>query len=312
MRSKVSIWFLTVIFCLFLCSNSFPGEGENFKPKLSIKLLGGLSYVKYGDINLSLGSVNNNEVFEYWREHDPERVVGKIKRLNNWINDWEAELRIDITSKIGIGIATSGPIHRKNESSLTYTYKGSAGDQITAFTIRPEVKVLMPVKLNIYYAVPFNPKARIIFNAGIAYYSAKASQYRKYELTPPVGESEWIKRNWDTNPKYFFGFHLGYGVEYSLSRNLAFVVEAQGRYARINDFEGSMQLEHIYAGIYGEHVGTLYYFNFWDAAIGAGYTDVEVLEVSPDVIYLFKYPIRKAVLDLSGLSLRIGIRIRLF
>lgn len=312
MRSKVPIWFLRVIFCLFLCSNSFPGERENFKPRLSLKLTGGPSYVTFGDINLSLGSVNNNEVFEYWREHDPDCVDGKIKKLNNWINDWEAELRIDITPKIGIGIATSGPIHKKNESSLTYTYKGSAGDQITAFTFRPEVKVSMPVKLNIYYAVPFNPKARIIFNAGIAYYSAKASEYRKLEEIYPSGNSEWIKRNWDTNPKYFFGFHLGYGMEYSLSRNLAFVVEAQGRYVRINDFKGNMQLEHIYAGIYYEGIGTLYYINFWDAGIGAGYTDVEVLEVSPDDIYLFKYPIRKAVLDLSGLSLRIGIRIKLF
>lgn len=309
-RKKWIFGALLLVSLTFFSRIVYSEEGKNFKPKFSIKLTGGLGYVKFGDINLSLGSVNNNEVFEYWRKNDPERVDGKIKKLNSWINDWEIELRIDITPEIAVGIATSGAIHRKNESSLTYTYKGSAGDQISAFTYRPEFEASMPVKLNLYYSVAYGPKSRIVFNGGIAHYSAKASQYRKFELTPPDSFSEWVKRYWDINRKSFFGFHLGVGWEYSLTKNIALIIEGQGRYARSKGFKGNMQLEHIFEGIYHEEKGTLYYIDFWDPAIGALYTDLEVWEKPPEII-LFKGIIREAFLDLGGLSLRVGIRIKL-
>lgn len=140
-----SLLFLSLI---FFTKPGHPEEIKKFRPILSLRLIGELGLVAVGDINKVLGSVNNNETFRYWREHDPKYIMGEIKRLNSWTLDGEAELRIDLTPRIGFGIAASGPsFQRSGESSLTYTYPGSHGPQVHTFTYKTEIEASMPIKL---------------------------------------------------------------------------------------------------------------------------------------------------------------------
>lgn len=307
---KKSGAYLVVVFCslLFLNRITCSEEKENFRPKFSIKITGARDRLAIGDINRCLSSINNNDTFDYWRENAPERVVGEITELNNWIDDWEAELRIDITPRIGIGFSTSGSIHKKNESSLTYTDRGWAGDQITGIAFKPDIKVSMPVRLGIYYTLPFSSKFNIFFNAGIGYYSGQMNEHSKYEVTTPSGGYGYTNIYWETDRKSSFGFHGGVGVEYLLTKNLALVLESRGKHVKINDFKGRIQFNHS-SGMQNEETGTLYYYTMWNPGIGTRYANLTVWEKPPDFSIYFIDDVKKAVLDLSGYSLRVGIRV---
>jgi opacity protein-like surface antigen len=303
------VWILTIISLFLLNGITVSMEGK-IRPRFSIKVTHGANYSFWGDINRYLESVNNNEVFEFWRKNAPERVVGEINTLNNWTDSWEAELRIDLSPKIAVGIATSGAIRRKNESSLIYTYIGAPGSQVTALTYKPEVKAQMPIRLGIYYTLPYGRKASFFFNAAIGYYSGKISDYLKYEVTDPSGGYGWTTRYNETERKSSLGFHSGFGVEYSLMRNLALVVETQGRYVKIKGFKARARYDYAYS-MPSEVAGTLYYFTKWVLGIGVRYADLVVWEKPPDITIYSPADIRKAILDLSGFSLRVGIRIKL-
>jgi len=304
-----TVWILTIISVFFLNGIALSIEGK-IRPRFSIKVTHGANYSFWGDVNRYLESVNNNELFEYYRKNAPEQVVGEINTLNDWTNSLEAELRIDLSPKIALGIATSAGIRRKNESSLIYTYIGSVGSQITGFTYKPEVKAWMPVRLGIYYILPYGSKASFFFNAAIGYYSGKISDYLKHEVTVPFGGCSWISRYNETERKSSLGFHSGFGVEYSLVRNLALVVEAQGRYVKIKGFKAVARYDNDLS-LPSEVAGTLYYFTKWDLGIGARYADLVVWDKPPEITIYSPEDIKKAILDLSGFSLRFGLRIKL-
>jgi len=303
------VWMLTIISLFLLNGITLSMEGK-IRPRFSIKVTHGTNYSFWGDINRYLESVNNNYIFEFWRKNAPERVVGEIKTLNNWTDGWEAELRIDLSPKIAIGIATSGAIRRKNESSLIYTYIGAPGPQVTGFTYEPEVIAQMPVRLGIYYILPYGSKTSFYFNAAVGYYSGKIADYLKYEVTTPSGGYDWISRYNETERKSSLGLHCGFGVEYNLMRNLVLVVEAQGRYVKIKGFKARAYYEYCHS-MPGEETGTLYYFTKYNMGIDARYADLIVWEKPPYGTVYDAADIRKAVLDLSGFSLRVGVRIKL-
>jgi len=90
------------------------------------------------------------------------------------------------------------------------------------------------------------------------------------------------------------------------------VIEAQSRYAKWEKLKGKSWKESESFGNQGEEKGTLYYFNKWDLGIGTRYDDLAVwkdtdFDSIEDIVN-----IRTAILDLSGYSLRFGIRIKLF
>lgn len=307
---RAILWLLTTIFLIFLAGIAYTKEGR-YKPGFSIKLTYGTNHYSWGDINKCLESFNNNELFEYMRSYFPELISGEIIKLDNFASDWEAELRIDIIRRFALSLAISETIIRKNESSLTYIDRHLIGDQISTWTYKPEVKVSMPVKLGIYYTLPLSSKINITFNAGIGYYSAKVSEYMRHEITFPSGETGWTVRDWETNPKRVCGFHGGIGLEYSLIKNFALVVEVQRRYVKLKDLRGIVQIEGKHSGGIHEEKGTLYYFNMWDVGIGTRYDDLWVWRRPPDFSIWDMRHIRKAVLDLTGYSFRVGIRMRI-
>lgn len=308
---RVIIWLLTTILLIFFTGIAYTKEGR-YKPGFSIKLTYGTNRYSWGDINKCLESFNNNELFEYMRSYFPELISGKIIKLDNFASDWEAELRIDIIRRFALSLAISETIIRKNESSLTYIDRHLIGDQISAWTYRPEVKVSTPVKLGIYYTLPVISKININFNAGIGYYSAKVSEYMRYEITFVSGETDWTVFDWETNARRLCGFHGGIGLEFSLIKNFALVVEVQRRYVKLKDLKGIWQAEGKHSGGIHEKKGTLYYYNMWDFGIGTRYDNLKVWETPPDFSIWDMRDIRKAVLDLTGYSFRVGIRIRLF
>lgn len=299
-----------LIFIFLLVKSVYPEEKKPFKPRFSIKLTEGWGSVAIGDINRSLKSVNNNYTFEYFRRNYPDYMVGEIKTLETNLSDWEAELRMEITPRISLGVATSAPFQRSNESSATYTMIEL---QWQTYTYKPKIEVSMPVILRFYYSLLPRSKINILLNAGVGLYTGKMQEFFKLEVaSPPAYIPEWITRYWETERKSSFGLQGGAGIEYLLTKRLALVAEFQVRYAAIRNFWGGQLNVSKYEWIYGGQIGYLYYFTKEELFLGARYADIEIFEELPEISDDFKDDFRKAVLDLSGYSFRIGLRIGLF
>lgn len=309
MRSKISIWFLIVILCLFLCSNSFPGEGENFKPKLSIRLMGGLGYLSVGDINTHLESYDNHlsKMTNY--------EGGKTKKLNNYSSNLEVELRLDISPKFAVSVGIEY-MSEKTKSYFEYTgpfpfqalFEGKQN-----YFIKPKVKTI-PLKLGIYYTLPLSSRINLILNSGLGYYFSKASLYKCHWSSNYGGY--WVihtkEENYDVSSKGL-GFHGGIGFEYNIANNLALVLEVQGRYARIKNLKGNRFYNLTFGVNPGVEEEGILYIGERDLTV-EGYG-----ENCPDLIISQSKPsgdefrgVREAALDFSGFSLRAGIRIKLF
>jgi len=309
-RKLKSLVFMA--FCVFL---TMPGSAEDKKPfwsRFSLKFTAGWgARIPIGDVNDCLKSFNYNKVFEFHREHETGRVVGEIKTLDDRISHWEAELRFDLTRRISLGIATSAPIHKLNESSVTYTILGWAGPQIMTWTFRPEIKVSYPIRLSAYYTLPIIRRLSISIGGGMGFYPAELRQRLRFDEIVPAGDIFWSTWNQEAKRNPALAFHWNALLQYSPTNRVALIAEVQKRHIKIGGFEGTLKSvdEH---GQGFEKNGTLYYFTEWNYFIGTRHAS---LEMGPE-IYYWPYrwiqDAREAKLDLSGYSIRMGISIRVF
>jgi len=308
-KLKPLIFFVLSVFL------TMPGSAEDkktFWSRFSLKVTAGLgSRIPIGDVNDVLKSFNDNEVFTALREANSDRIAGELKLLDDRISHWEAELRFDLSPKIGFGLATSAPIHKRNESSVTYIMRGWAGDQIMTWTFKPEIRVSYPIKMSIYYTLPLMRHLNISVGGGVGLYSAKISQFRRYDAIYPLGDVGWVVSSEVVKNSFALGFHGNIVLEYQLLGKLALVAEFQARYSNISDFQGSISASNE-AGDNNELAGTYYYFTEFDVGIGARHATLQVAANPPEVSYRMIKDIREAALNFSGYSLRIGVRVGVF
>ncbi len=196
-------------------------------------------------------------------------------------------------------------------ASLTYTMTGGAGPQILVYTFNPDIKVAMPIRLNVYYTIPLISKINILFGGGIGFYSGKISRFSKTDITFPLGGTGWSSISMDAEKKFSIGFQGSALLEYTIIKNVALVMEFQGRLVKIRGLKGIRKTDTDY-GDHDEEKGILYYYTREDLHFGGRVADLQIWEKIPDASIYFINDIRKAILDYSGVSLKIGIRIRLF
>lgn len=300
-----AVWIL-LFFTLVLSNRiAFPNEEENFKSKFSINLKGGLSYLPDGDINRHL------KTYDTYLSEMTDNERNEIK-IVNYFSNLEGELRWDISSKYALSIGI-GYIYGENENY--FEFQGpfpfqSIFDSSQNYIIKSGVKTI-PLKLGIYYTVPLRSRINLFFDTGIGYYISKSSLYKQHWSSSYGGYliiyTKEERYNLTANT---FGFHAGAGFEFDIANNLALLLEIQGRYARIN-LKGN-KTSSVWEALWVEEEGNLYIGERNLADEGYG-------EHCPDLIISRFWPsgdefqnIRKAVLDLSGFSLRVGIRIKLF
>jgi hypothetical protein len=297
-----------------LLVNNFVSAGVEEKyHKFSLRLSGEARIMVIGDINTGLRTFNDNPRFEYIRKNNPDwgRLEGNISTLNNIFACWVAELRFDLSRRVGLGIATAGGLHRQNESTLTH-YLISDVTWPYEFYYKPEIWASSPVILTFYLNLGAGSRLSSYLSGGLGYYRGGLKEQFNFTMVNGYsGEVGWTRRYWETQSKTALGFHLGWGMELLLARNLALTAEVQWRYTRISNFRAIQQYETGYPS-YEETTGWLYYFTKENLFIGSRHADLTVWEVPPYASVEFIMDVRKARLDLSGLSLLVGMKIRLF
>jgi opacity protein-like surface antigen len=308
-RQKV-IPVLFIFSLIFLAGIAESKERPSFIQRFSIKMSSGLSnFFNIGDINTFLKSGNEKHL-DYARYFNGSRY-GELKKIRIG-SDSEIELGFDMTSWLRIYFS-SGYVYARKKSSSGYEVS-SPGFYDVEFTFSPTISVrAIPLELGVAWVIPFGQKAKMFIKGGKGYYFARTNfQMEDIEIwTEEDGSIAYeFGQMWDWDLKSRgTGFHLGIGFEYAVARNFSFVLEIQGRSAKMKELKGT--------GIFlgpgsSDFYGSVYYFEEKDSIIEKYYSHLGFYKEKPVRPYPWCMNIRKAGLDLSGYFLKIGVRIRLF
>ena len=281
MRKKL-IFFLTLVLTFSFVSVS------RAQQRFSLRLLGGMGILSPEDINRGIEGWNDflADLWEVFQE-------GEVKPINLGY-EFGGDLVINLTHNIGIGIG-AGYIQGAKTSDQTFSSDYGVDGNITN---KPKIRAI-PIKVSLFYTLPLNNSVNVVFNGGGGIYFAKYSYNFRIDA-----DGFWMEGDHDTSSTGF-GFHGGIGLEFNLAPNIAFLLEGQGRYAKIDGFEGeSVYSETDMTSIKEE--GVLYYVE--GSSMGKTYRIVYIYEEKPSGEGISK--VREAKVDFSGFALMAGIRIK--
>lgn len=261
---------------------------------------------------MSFEDVNTHlEIYDNYLS-EMTRYEGSETKTLHYGSDLEGELRWDISSKFSLSVGT-GYIYGENKSYFEFWgpfpfYVPIDNKQY--YIISPRIEII-PLKFGIYYTLPLRSRINLFLKSGLGYYSSKASLY-KVHWSSAYGPELIIytkEEKYDLSANCL-GYHGGIGLEYIIANNLVIVLEVQGRYARIN-LKGT-RISSVWELPWVEEEGNLYIGerNLFDEGYGEHCPDLIISKSRPSGDEF--HNIREAVLDLSGFSLRAGIRIKLF
>jgi hypothetical protein len=192
-----------------------------------------------------------------------------------------------------------GAEHTSEEETSSFVFNGGASE--ASYLTRPGFSVTS-VSLALFYY----PLRTFYVRAGLDYSFARVSYLYRYSYPDPFEQTEFWQEWTGRASSGGFGYLLGLGLEWPLGRRLAIVAEAALRGSRISDLRGE-DLYRDSALFESREKGTLYHI--WATAGGN--------EVFPLVFIRDREPAeagvvdsRKAELNLSGYSIKLGLLVR--
>ncbi len=193
-----------------------------------------------------------------------------------------------------LGIGAGGTLARVNK---TNTQLFSFGNDPHDFAMRvvPQIDILS-FRLGLFYALPINRLLTVCFNVGPAYYSVD------YKYTGNIQEANYTYGLSQMAKANDWGVQGGIGLEIRMNQRLGFIIEAQGRYAKISGFDGEEELYEYLGGPISKSGknGTLYYLE------EEGYPRLEIFSEAP----VEGFNSREAVFDFTGVSFRAGLNFK--
>jgi len=198
-------------------------------------------------------------------------------------HNMSAELVFRFFGRFGIGLG-AGYIRLANTSRLTF----HQDLEDLSLVNRPEVEAI-PIFLNAY----FYPFKNVYFKIGINYNIVDFSYSHRLEL-----RDFWMEERGEGSSKDL-GFFGALGIEVPFSRRIFLILEGRGAYLKLDGLKGK-KIINTSIGHSHEEEGLFYFSKLDNSSSGFLAIDVEDLDETK---------IREAVVDLSGFSLVIGIKI---
>jgi opacity protein-like surface antigen len=257
-----------------------------------LKFYGGMNYMFASDINDHLQGTT-----DYWNDRGAD-VGGEFKPLN-WGFDVGGEIIIHFGPQFGIGLG-GGYIQTDSKSTVNntwpiYSYQDTASPEVSA----------IPITLSGYFGFPLGRKISFIANLGLGYYLGTFKWNYSWD-----SEFDVFEENWEGKSNAL-GFHGGLGLEFNFSSKIALVIEGFGRYAKLKSLKGDYTLEETYFGFHGEESindATLWYYEWQSSLTGNNYPSIDFDDEKPEETLYIKN-VREGEVDLTGFSIRIGIKI---
>ncbi len=259
-----------------------PSEPPEFL--FNLVFSGGGSFISGGDLN-----DGSQGIADYHSEILAVQPQGEAKPAHlSYILGGEFTLALSSHFSLGIG---ADYFLGERESLVEFPDDPSS----ETLTIHPKMQAV-PLRL----AISYYPVRNLYAKIGIEYYFAKCAYYYRFQR---VGSWE----EWRGEAKaQDFGVLAGLGFDFELTSSFNFIIEATIRYARISGFKGRDRSKNS-TGTYHIEEGTLY---FYRVATGGedSYPLLFIRESPPTEANVFNP--REAVLNLSGLSLKTGFKIK--
>jgi len=327
MRQVRKLWLLAGILCLVVG----PAHAQI---EFSLKVIGGYSLIDAGDINGAIGGFQQQyEDYGRLEGTDAQLSLDKIRG----VLDFRAELLMQWTPHLAVGFGIEA-LSRSSRGSGTINsdivteywwgtdYETMAYESETSFQISS-----VPLMVNLYYYFPIARRASLYLQAGIGYYCARIKYTDDYTSDSSVRGESWYYLNdlyefsytgsiQETSKAYALGFQGGVGLDVPLSRRLGFVAELNYRGVRFQKWEGDYSDQWDWDEFYQEEgldpqtasgseeeeeSGQLWFYSYDDSVTGGRYSTLGVFADKPAA------DSRRAVINLNGFSIRIGIKIRI-
>jgi opacity protein-like surface antigen len=268
-------------FCLLFILTSLLQAAEENPGKKSIALIfkGGWGTARIGDINAYYKTRCADELFNI-----PENEGNKVPRLNSSLAIFEVEGQYPLSKHLSLGLSLGLPVVKSDQATWYYYYNGS----LQALMMKAKVTTYVSAKVNLYYHLMLSEKIQLLIGGGPGIYLTEiGSPFNVFSHFP-------------------FGLQAVSGLEINLSQRLSLAVDGEWRLARITNFKGD--------DYFGKE-GTLWYYKIRYLGSEIWWDVISVSESAPTEDPFgerFYKDQRKAIFDLSGFSIRVGLRFKLF
>ena len=265
--------------------------------KLSFRLTGGGTYISGGDVN------PGTKAF-----FDPGTWLASSGGYRSLHSGYEigGDIIFAFTPRLGLGIGGGYvQISRYSQMGLSPDSPSFVHGLVSSDTKLSAI----PIRAGVFLTLPLRGKFDILADLGLSYYfkSSFGNESMRLFLSDGTMYSFLVITTRAEKKGFPVGVHAGVCLEYKLGQNYSFFLGAQARYARFRGWTGrSVLLDNSDPPLSEYEGGTLYY------------EDVPELAGAPRLLMVQESPPpgpegepRQAVIDFSGVSLQLGIRIRL-
>ena len=207
-----------------------------------------------------------------------------------------AEVRIPLSSQLALSL---GAEYSSGEATSSVAFKEGSSEAL--YSTKPWLRTT-PISLALlYYPLRF-----LYVKAGLDYTFARCAYFYRFSTPDPYEQSEFWQSWTGEASSSGFGYQLGLGLEWPVGSRISLLAEAAFRHGRLGDLKGEDFYQES-TKYQSRERGTLYRIQ---ATAGGP-------EIFPLVFIRDREPteagvldVRKAELDLSGYSLRLGLKVR--
>ena len=255
----------------------------SYLPRISqihINLSGGGNYSVVGDLNKG-----SKGFIDYYQNTLNQEKTGEFHPLHlNYLLGGDVSLPLVQSLHVGIG---ADYLFGEKESLINLSQ--------TEIKTRPEIKII-PIRAFVsYHIIP-----EFYIKSGVEYIFADCHYF--YRITENETWQEWRGKAKTTQ----LGGFLGLGFVHDLGRHISFFIEATGRYAPIKNLKGE-NIQTDSTGSEYKEEGYMYIYQ-GETPNKDTFSLLFVRDKTPSG-YGVSNP-EKATLDLSGVSLQIGLRLK--
>jgi hypothetical protein len=269
--------------------------GSTGLSKLSVRLYGAYSSVAAGDVND--GADGLFELLKLYEALDYGTTEGGYRPVHGGY-DFGGDLIYQISPRIGIGLG-AGYMKYSRGSLMTLT-----ADTLSLTLSGTPTLSAVPIRLGVYLNFPVARRLDLTVNAGGSWYAGL--KFKAAERLEADGDWDNMSITGSRSSLSDLGVQGGVGLEYRFSPRLGFFVEAEGRYARLKNFDSVTSAYEASDGSSDTGTGKLYI----DTYSNSGFVYSEfIVDTTPPVDTEYD-TFREPKFDLSGFSLRAGFRIR--
>ena len=271
------------------------GHPDPYKVTFGLRLTGGVFPLIHNDFNDNFRGRN-----DYFNDSQFHTLDSEFELIKMGM-DFGGEILIRFMPNFSIGIG-AGYLSAGKETTAEVKIWAISQD----LTYHPKFSAI-PITLSFYYGIPAGSFMNIVLNAGFGYYLGTVGFDAYYKDYGGFGWEEETD-TWSAKSNTL-GFHGGIDLEFDVAPNVALVVGAKGRYAKLSDL--TADLEWDYNSSLGnsqsgtEEDMTLWFGNYEEA--GEEYSLLDLSEDKPTASYWSN--VREAEVNLSGIVFQAGIKI---